>query len=101
MTPPTVGAILAAVAIRFDVPICDLVSARQGRGVVRPRQLVMWLARHCTALSLPQIGKAVGGRDHTTVLHSIQRVEGYLRSDPVLARAAVDLRTKFAWRAAA
>ncbi len=53
----------------------------RSRDVVRPRQIGMWLARELTARSLPQIGKAFGGRDHTTVLHAINKVNEMVAED--------------------
>jgi len=91
MTYPSLFAIQAAVCRQFGVTTLDLMSARRGREVARPRQLAMWLARHTTLLSLPDIGRGFG-RDHTTVIHAIKRVEELLRTDPDFAWAALQLR---------
>ena len=53
----------------------DICSRRRFRPVVKARQAAMWLLRKHTSLSLPQIGKCFGGRDHTTVLHAIKKIE--------------------------
>lgn len=73
--PMTIHEIQATVAARYGVTVLDIVSRRQGRATYRPRQVAMWLARHLTLHSLPEIGRAFGGRDHTTVMHGIWRVE--------------------------
>jgi chromosomal replication initiator protein len=73
--------IQAAVCRHFRVTHLDLVSRRRGRGIVRPRQVGMWLARHLTVASLPEIGRAFGGRDHTTVMHALGVVERLMLQD--------------------
>jgi chromosomal replication initiator protein len=62
-------------AATFGVTVRDIVSQRRNADAVMARQCGMWLARRLTELSLPQIGRLFGGRDHTTVLHAISRVE--------------------------
>lgn len=73
---PSLSAIQAAVCEHFRVTRLDLLSRRRGRDVARPRQVGMWLARHATPASLPEIGRAFGGRDHTTVLHAVRLIDG-------------------------
>lgn len=73
--------IKAAVCGAFDVLPIDMVSARRGRDVARPRQVAMYLARQLTAHSLPGIGRFFGGRDHTTVIHAIHKVEELMGSN--------------------
>ena len=51
-----------------------------------PREMAMWLAKQITTRSLPDIGRRFGGRDHTTVLHAVRRIEALKVDDPVLAR---------------
>jgi chromosomal replication initiator protein len=53
--------------------------------VVRPRQIAMYLAKTLTLRSLPEIGRRFGGRDHTTVLHAVRKIEGLVDSDATLA----------------
>ncbi|MFB3149740.1 MAG: helix-turn-helix domain-containing protein, partial [Alphaproteobacteria bacterium] len=53
----------------------DMHSARRARAVARPRQVAMYLAKQLTSRSLPEIGRKFGGRDHTTVMHAVRRVE--------------------------
>jgi chromosomal replication initiator protein len=52
--------------------------------VVKPRQVAMFLAKMLTLRSLPEIGRRFGGRDHTTVLHAVRKIEGLLQSDTIL-----------------
>ena len=59
----------------FGVNRGDLLSSRRNRSIVRPRQIGMYLAKSLTARSLPEIGRRFGGRDHTTVLHAIRKIE--------------------------
>ncbi|MGH6789157.1 MAG: helix-turn-helix domain-containing protein, partial [Pseudolabrys sp.] len=53
--------------------------------VVRPRQIAMYLAKTLTLRSLPEIGRRFGGRDHTTVLHAVRKIEGLVGNDMTLA----------------
>jgi chromosomal replication initiator protein len=76
--------ILRVLTKHFGVQRGDLLSSRRNRSIVRPRQIGMYLAKTLTARSLPEIGRRFGGRDHTTVLHAIRKVEELLRADPSL-----------------
>ena len=60
-------------------------SSRRTANVVRPRQIAMYLAKTLTLRSLPEIGRRFGGRDHTTVLHAVRKIEGLVGNDAVLA----------------
>ncbi|WP_404406715.1 chromosomal replication initiator protein DnaA [Pelagibacterium halotolerans] len=73
--------ILRIVARHFNVRKTDLLSSRRSRDVVRPRQIAMYLAKALTSRSLPEIGRRFGGRDHTTVLHSVRKVEQLMADD--------------------
>lgn len=77
--------IQAAVERHYGIAHVELISARRTAAVVRPRQLAMFLARHLTTHSLPVIGRKFGGRDHTTVLHAVRRIEALLSRDKTLA----------------
>jgi chromosomal replication initiation ATPase DnaA len=68
----TVEDIIRDVCERRDVSRDDLLSPRRQTNVVRARQEAMWLVRHKTGLSLPNIARRFGGRDHTTILHGIR-----------------------------
>jgi chromosomal replication initiator protein len=74
------------VASHYNVSKHDLLSARRTRAIVRPRQIAMYLAKTLTPRSFPEIGKRFGGRDHTTVLHAVRKVEELAAADEVLAQ---------------
>jgi chromosomal replication initiator protein len=78
--------ILRIVSRHYKVPRNDLLSARRSRDVVRPRQIAMYLAKALTSRSLPEIGRRFGGRDHTTVLHSVRKVEQMMKDDTELTQ---------------
>ncbi len=77
----TVENIQKTVAEYYKIRIADLLSKRRSRSIARPRQVAMALAKELTNHSLPEIGDAFGGRDHTTVLHACKRVKGLRESD--------------------
>ena len=85
MCIPTIPAIQTVVADRFGMTVLDLLSRRRARAVARPRQVAMWIARHATLHSLPEIGRAFGDRDHTTVMAAIRRVDALMAADPAFA----------------
>ncbi|MGH6924706.1 MAG: chromosomal replication initiator protein DnaA [Propylenella sp.] len=74
------------VASHYNVSKHDLLSARRTRAIVRPRQIAMYLAKTMTPRSFPEIGKRFGGRDHTTVLHAVRKVEELAAADESLAQ---------------
>jgi len=71
----TIENIQKTVADYYKVRMADLLSKRRNRSVARPRQVAMALAKELTTHSLPEIGDAFGGRDHTTVLHACKRIK--------------------------
>ena len=73
------------VARHYNVSKADLLSSRRTRTIVRPRQIAMYLAKVLTPRSLPEIGRRFGGRDHTTVLHAVRKIEGMIEGDKTLA----------------
>ncbi|HWM81142.1 MAG TPA: chromosomal replication initiator protein DnaA [Pseudolabrys sp.] len=73
------------VARQYNVSRSDLLSSRRTANVVRPRQVAMYLAKTLTLRSLPEIGRRFGGRDHTTVLHAVRKIEALVGSDNGLA----------------
>jgi chromosomal replication initiator protein len=73
------------VARQYNVSRGDLLSARRTANVVRPRQIAMYLAKTLTLRSLPEIGRRFGGRDHTTVLHAVRKIESLIGSDTAVA----------------
>ena len=77
--------ILKFVSRHYNVSRTDILSARRTRPIVRPRQIAMYLAKTMTPRSLPEIGRRFGGRDHTTVLHAVRKIEAERASDQKLA----------------
>jgi chromosomal replication initiator protein len=77
----TVGNIQKTVAEYYKIRIADLLSKRRSRSIARPRQVAMALAKELTNHSLPEIGDAFGGRDHTTVLHACRRIKELRESE--------------------
>ncbi len=71
----TIDNIQKTVAEYYKIKVADLLSKRRSRSVARPRQMAMALAKELTNHSLPEIGDAFGGRDHTTVLHACRKIE--------------------------
>nr|WP_188762705.1 chromosomal replication initiator protein DnaA [Polymorphobacter glacialis] len=71
----TIDEIQRKVAEYYHLKMTDLLSARRAREVARPRQVAMYLAKRLTPRSLPEIGRRFGGRDHTTVMHAVKRIE--------------------------
>jgi len=73
------------VASHYNVSRADILSARRTAVVVRPRQIAMYLSKVLTPRSLPEIGRRFGGRDHTTVLHAVRKIEGLSHTDGSLS----------------
>lgn len=73
------------VASRYNVSRSDILSERRTAAVVKPRQIAMYLAKVLTLRSLPEIGRRFGGRDHTTVLHAVRKIEKALHEDTALS----------------
>jgi len=82
----TVDQIQKTVAEHYNLKQADLISERRARAVARPRQVAMWIAKQVTVRSLPDIGRRFGGRDHTTVLHAVRRIDQLKNEDPTIAR---------------
>ena len=77
----TIEEIQKRVSEHFNIRIADMHSARRARAVARPRQVAMYLAKQLTSRSLPEIGRKFGGRDHTTVMHAVKKVEELRHTD--------------------
>ncbi|MAZ18905.1 MAG: chromosomal replication initiator protein DnaA [Ahrensia sp.] len=75
-----------AVSRHYNVSRTDMLSNRRTRQIVKPRQIAMYLAKMMTPRSLPEIGRRFGGRDHTTVLHAVRKVESMIADDGQLAK---------------
>jgi chromosomal replication initiator protein len=89
----TIEDIQKHVAAHFNIKISDMHSARRSRVVARPRQVAMYLAKKMTSKSLPEIGRRFGGKDHTTVMHAVKRVEELMAADGEF-RQDLELLTK-------
>ncbi len=81
----TIDEIQKKVAHHYNMRLADMHSARRARNIARPRQVAMFLAKQLTTRSLPEIGNKFGGRDHTTVMHAVRRIEELRQTDSVLA----------------
>jgi chromosomal replication initiator protein len=88
----TIDEIQRRVAEHFNIKMAEMTSDRRARIVARPRQVAMYLAKQLTTRSLPEIGRKFGGRDHTTVMHAVRKIEELKLSDPVLAEDVELLR---------
>ncbi|MCB1579503.1 MAG: chromosomal replication initiator protein DnaA [Rhodospirillales bacterium] len=82
----TIDEIQRKVAEHYNLRMADMHSARRARNVARPRQVAMYLAKQLTARSLPEIGRKFGGRDHTTVMHAVRKVEELIEEDAQIAQ---------------
>jgi chromosomal replication initiator protein len=76
--------ILKLVSAHFSLTRADLLSSGRTANVVRPRHIAMYLSKTLTSRSLPEIGRRFGGRDHTTVLHAVRKIEGLIGGDAAL-----------------
>jgi chromosomal replication initiator protein len=74
------------VADYYKIKVAEMYSKKRVRSLARPRQIAMALAKELTPMSLPEIGEAFGGRDHTTVLHACRKVQQLIEADHMVAR---------------
>ena len=88
----TVDEIQKKVAEHWGIRLTDMSSARRARNVARPRQVAMYLSKQLTSCSLPEIGRKFGNRDHTTVMHAVNRVAELMQQDGMLAEDIALLR---------
>jgi chromosomal replication initiator protein len=88
----TIEDIQKRVAAHFNIRFADMHSARRARAVARPRQVAMYLAKQLTSRSLPEIGRKFGGRDHTTVMHAVKRIEELCQDEKSVAEDVELLR---------
>jgi chromosomal replication initiator protein len=90
----TIEEIQKRVAEHFSIRFADMHSPRRARAVARPRQVAMYLAKQLTSRSLPEIGRKFGGRDHTTVMHAVRKIEELREIDSAFAEDIDLLRRK-------
>lgn len=89
-----VQAIQMACAAEFRVTLRDIISARRTHMVVVPRQVGMYLSRHLTTRSFPEIGRLFGGKDHTSVMHAERKIAAMIDADPVFASRVQSIRER-------
>jgi chromosomal replication initiator protein len=77
----TVEEIQKTVAAHFSIKISDLKSAKRLKALVLPRQIAMYLSRILTSCSYPEIGERFGGKDHSTIIHAIKKIEKHMEED--------------------
>ena len=82
----TIESIQKAVAEQFGLRLVEIKAKNNSRAIVYPRQIAMYLAKHLTEASLPEIGRQFGGKHHTTVLHSVEKIEEQRKNDKDLNR---------------
>jgi len=82
----TIESIQKAVAEQFGLRLVEIKAKNNSRSIVYPRQIAMYLAKHLTEASLPEIGRQFGGKHHTTVLHSVDKIEEVRKGDKDLNR---------------
>lgn len=80
----TIDEILRQVSDYYNLRLSELLSERRARDIARPRQVAMYLAKQMTSRSLPEIGRKCGGRDHTTVMHAVRKIEDLRQTDSVI-----------------
>jgi chromosomal replication initiator protein len=95
-SPITVDAVQKVVAAYFSVKVTDLKGKRRHRGISRPRMIAMYLSRQLTTASFPEIGMRFGGKDHSTVINAVKRIEALQVEDEELRVAIDSLRGQLA-----
>jgi chromosomal replication initiator protein len=89
----TPDAILKLVALQFNLRTTDIRSEKRTRKLSVPRQICMYLMRRHLLMSYPEIGKFMGGKDHTTILHGVQRIGELMKSDPEILKATTTIES--------
>ena len=87
----TIQQIQKLVASTYKLTIDELVSKNNARNISHPRQVAMYLCKHLTKHSFPEIGRAFGGKHHTTVMHSVEKIESLVATDSTLQRLITEL----------
>lgn len=95
---PYIQQIVAEVCRRYNVTPVDVRSQRRKVSIVRPRQIIMYIARTMTELSFPQIGRQLGNRDHTTVLHAVNKMTCLVDNNPQFAAEITEIMASIAAR---
>ena len=90
----TLSEVIQVVAHFYNVPVADVVGPGRNKELVKPRQVVMYLGREELQVTLPQIGEALGGRDHTTVMYGVGKIIREVEQDDNLRREILSIREK-------
>ncbi len=93
--PITIAEIQKKIAEFFNIKVADMHSNRRLRALVRPRQVAMYFAKKFTQKSFPDIGRSFGGRDHATVIHAVNQIENFIRTDSNFADEINQLKKMF------
>ena len=88
----TIEEIQRKVAEHYNIRLADMVGPKRVRSIARPRQVAMYLSKQLTLRSLPEIGRRFGGRDHTTIMHGVRRIEELMATDSQLNDDLILLR---------
>ena len=80
------------VSLYYNIALSDMTSSRRSINIARPRQIAMYLSKGLTSCSYPEIGKAFGGKDHTTVIHAVKKIESMLEIDQKLKKHIFELK---------
>ena len=88
----SIDSIQKKVSSYYNLSLSDMTSSRRSINIARPRQIAMFLCKGLTSYSYPEIGKAFGGKDHTTVLHAVKKIQSMLESDQKLKTHISDLK---------
>lgn len=88
----TPSQVIETVAKFYNISVADMVSPSRNKELVQPRQIAMYLIRQETDASLPEIGGLLGGRDHTTILHGVERIKDRLETEEQLRRDVMSVR---------
>ena len=88
----TIEEIQRKVAEHYNVRLSDMIGPKRVRTIARPRQVAMYLSKQLTTRSLPEIGRRFGGRDHTTIMHGIRKIEELMATDSQLTEDIALLR---------
>lgn len=89
--PLSVKKMQQVVCAFYGLSMGDLISPRRTTRIVLPRQICMFIARKLTTKTLPEIGRRFGGKDHTTILHGVRKVEALIQNDPDIAQQVAEL----------
>src|SRR5206468_12812306 len=84
--------IIERCARHFQIPVEDIVGPKRDKDIVVPRQIAMYMLRNELKLSYPKIAKELGRKDHTTAIHSVEKIDNELRADANLRMAVSEIR---------